>query len=116
MNGSLDMLRRKKVEARFFMLLRAVDATEDVYRDADLRAALALLAPRKRACVVLRYYCGCSLAEIADILGVSLGTVKSQLHKALRELGREMRLEPSVEHAYPPESLADQTRRPHGRG
>ena len=39
-----------------------------------------------REAVILRYYQSLSLAEIADALGVPLGTVKSRLHFGLRQL------------------------------
>ena len=51
-----------------------------------LRAALATLAPRQRAVVVLRYYEGCTEAEIADHLGISPGTVKSHAREAIARL------------------------------
>ena len=53
---------------------------------ADLRAAVAALAPRQRAIVVLRYYADCSLEEIATALGCRPGTVRATLHQALRRL------------------------------
>ncbi len=59
-----------------------------------LREAIETLPYRKRACVVLRYLAGLSEAETADALGVSVGTVKSQTHKALRQL-RELLDEPA---------------------
>jgi RNA polymerase sigma-70 factor (sigma-E family) len=54
-------------------------------RDAMWRA-LAALPPRQRAVLVLRYYEDLSEAEIAQTLGVSTGTVKSQAAKALARL------------------------------
>lgn len=48
--------------------------------------ALATLTPRQRAVVVLRYYDDLTERDAADALGVSVGTVKSQTHLALRRL------------------------------
>ncbi|MEX2275004.1 MAG: SigE family RNA polymerase sigma factor [Actinomycetota bacterium] len=52
--------------------------------------ALSTLPARQRACLVLRYYEGLSEAEIADVLGCTPGTVKSQTHKALKNLRKEV--------------------------
>jgi RNA polymerase sigma-70 factor (sigma-E family) len=51
-----------------------------------LRRALGRLPSRMRAAVVLRYYEDMSEAEIADVLGVSLGTVKSTVSRAVAKL------------------------------
>jgi RNA polymerase sigma-70 factor (sigma-E family) len=52
-------------------------ATGHARRDEVLEA-LRTLAPRQRACVVLRYYEDLSVEETAEILGCAEGTVKSQ--------------------------------------
>lgn len=56
---------------------------------ADRRAllgALRELPPKQRAIVVLRYWSDLSERETADVVGCSVGTVKSQTHRALARL------------------------------
>jgi len=60
-------------------------AAGDAERDAVWRA-LQQLPPRQRAVVVLRYYDDLPEADIAELLGCSRGTVKSQCAKALAKL------------------------------
>lgn len=59
-----------------------------------LRAALAQLPPRQRAVVVLRYHQDLPEAQVAALLGISVGTVKSQAAKALASLRAQAALEP----------------------
>jgi RNA polymerase sigma-70 factor (ECF subfamily) len=68
---------------------RAVGPEERVLADEQARqvaAAVMALPTHQRETVVLRYYQSLSLSEIADALGVPLGTVKSRLHLGLRRL------------------------------
>lgn len=62
----------------------------DHYADVDqrhaLRRALAELPPRQRAIVVLRFYEDLPEAEVASLLGCSVGTVKSTASRALVRL------------------------------
>ena len=68
---------------------QAPDKPEDS-PDSDgrlsLASALAMLAPKQCAVIVLRYYEDLTEAETARILGVSVGTVKSQHSDALNRL------------------------------
>ncbi len=54
-------------------------------RDA-LDRAFERLTPQHRAVFVLHHHAGLSLAEVADVVGVPIGTVKSRLHYATRTL------------------------------
>jgi RNA polymerase sigma-70 factor (sigma-E family) len=54
--------------------------------DEDLLALLADLPPRRRACVVLRFYCDLSVDQTAEILDISPGTVKSQTARGIEAL------------------------------
>jgi len=65
----------------------------------ELRQAIAALSPRKRACVVLRYLAGMTEAQTAQVLGITPGTVKSQTHKALRQLRQQLAEPAATEHA-----------------
>lgn len=62
------------------------DAAEDVTQRDAMWRALQELPPGQRAAVVLRYYEDLSEAQTAEVLGCSVGTVKSQLHRALIRL------------------------------
>jgi RNA polymerase sigma-70 factor (sigma-E family) len=83
---------RRRVVARRAVAPRAADspsaeagalAGEQRREVAD---AVRALPRRQRECVVLRYFLDCSTAETADALGVSEGTVKQHLHRALESL------------------------------
>jgi RNA polymerase sigma-70 factor (sigma-E family) len=89
-NTHLNAMRRKpwREQPREFMpddalARRAEEELDD--RDA-MWAALAGLPPKQRAVLVLRYYEDLSEADIADVLGCSRGTVKSQAAKGLLHL------------------------------
>jgi RNA polymerase sigma-70 factor (sigma-E family) len=64
-------------------------STDPADRSADrivLRDALMRLGPRQRTVLVLRYFEDLTEQQTADVLGIAVGTVKSQAHKALQAM------------------------------
>jgi RNA polymerase sigma-70 factor (sigma-E family) len=59
---------------------------EDVALRDQLLRATRLLPPRQRAVLVLRYFADLTVDDVAETLGCSPGTVKSQTHHALARL------------------------------
>jgi len=99
-NASIDGYRRSRRARQHFEPLDDADHHERLADPAPapdrhvlgrelgerVGAALATLPPTQRSVFVLRHYEELSLEEIARTLGLSLGTVKSSLHRALGRL------------------------------
>ena len=66
------------------------DATEAVTTHASVVAQLRTLPPRQRAAIVLRYYEDLTEAQTADVMGCSVGTVKSHVSTGLGRLRDRM--------------------------
>ena len=64
--------------------------TEDARADADLERAIARLALRQRTAVTLHYLLGLPVTEVAEVMGCSVGTVKSTLSDARARLRRSL--------------------------
>lgn len=82
--------RRRWVVARRHAPLLAVDAVQPDTPVHELIDSLRLLSTRQRAVVVLRFYEDLPEADIAALLGIRIGTVKSSLHRALARLREEV--------------------------
>src|SRR5690349_18446773 len=93
-NMARERIRSAVRERRRVLLFwtRSPEKTEgpDVAAVLDVRAALARLPFRKRACVVLRHAFDLSEKDTAVALGISVGTVKSQTSKGMAELERAL--------------------------
>lgn len=73
---------------------RPSDAAENTELGRKIEEALSLLGPDQRLAFVLREYEGLDYAAIAQVMGVSEGTVKSRIHRAKEAL--RTRLQPYV--------------------
>lgn len=73
---------------------QAVTDRHDDGQSAALWEFVQTLPRKQRAVVVLRYYEDLSEAEVAEILGISVGTVKSQASRALAGLRARVHTQP----------------------
>ncbi|WP_202512826.1 sigma-70 family RNA polymerase sigma factor [Streptomyces sp. SID3343] len=85
------------------------DESADAAERITVRAALMRLSPRRRACVILRYYEDRSVAQIALDLDCGEGTVKRHLHDARRVLAAALTDDASLS-APSPERVRHATR------
>lgn len=83
-NECLTHLRRRPPESPTDLLPDHAVVSDEP--PLDIGDALALLPPRQRAIIALRYLDGLSVLEVADALGIADGTVKSQTARALSTL------------------------------
>ena len=110
-NAAIDHLRRRELdtlslegsphaetpEAIEATALQIGDRQESPLEEVEARelggeieAAIAKLRPEYRSCILLRHVEGRAYEEIAEILGLPLGTVKTYIHRARNELRREL--------------------------
>jgi RNA polymerase sigma factor (sigma-70 family) len=65
----------------------AISDIASIVADRELLdAALKRLRPEARAVVVLHFYLGLTLPDLAESLAIPVGTAKSRLHRALAEM------------------------------
>ncbi len=106
-NAAIDHLRRRELdtlsldgsphaetpEAIEATALQIGDRQETALEEVEARelggeieVAIARLRPEYRSCILLRHVEGRAYEEIAEILGLPLGTVKTYIHRARNEL------------------------------
>ncbi|HEV2373088.1 MAG TPA: SigE family RNA polymerase sigma factor [Streptosporangiaceae bacterium] len=91
LNGCRSLLRRNRRLPAALLIPDAASAEADALVAEEHRvtlAALNRLPARQREVLVLRFYGDLPQQEIAEVMGVSLGTVKSTSARALANLGR----------------------------
>ena len=66
----------------------ALDIVQAKELGGEIERAIAQLRPEYRACILLRHVDGRAYEEIAEMLDLPLGTVKTYIHRARNELRR----------------------------
>ncbi len=86
--------RRHARHAREIPLAPAMDPASDPMPSADaavdLLSAFARLSATDRALLALRYQLDLSVPDVADALGIPVGTAKSRLSRAMARLRQEL--------------------------
>lgn len=94
LNACMDAIRDARRDTTAFEEASWGGAEDGFERIVDMRdevgRGLAALQPRDRGTLVMRYFLGLSVPELADVLGVPLGTAKSRLHHALEAMHAEL--------------------------
>lgn len=90
-NRCAELRRELEAAATDAVVPGALETRDAVSLDREeqrerVRRAVERLGPEQRLVVVLCYHEGLSRAEVAEILEIPVGTVKSRLHAALAEL------------------------------
>ncbi len=95
-NRVRDLQRSRGAETRAMARLGVPDEGADAalgLLDVDIVAALARLPDQQKHVCVLHYLLDQSVEQVAEGLGVSPGTVKTQLHRARKALAARLRRE-----------------------
>jgi RNA polymerase sigma-70 factor, ECF subfamily len=87
-NSCLDLVRRRRRRASEVALAEIdmageIDLASSIVDRDQLDDALRRLDPEWRAIVVMHYFLGMPLPDVAHNLGIPLGTAKSRLHRSL---------------------------------
>lgn len=70
--------------------MRSPSHEEGVLSRVQIQRALMKIPEKQRTVIVLKFYQGCTYAEIAEILGCPLGTVKTRMHGGLKRLKQSL--------------------------
>ena len=86
-------LKQRRSLVREQELLVAEPAADAGPSDPAVRDAVLALPPRRRLVIFLRYFADLSYREIAEVVGVSEGTVAATLSQAHRDLAKRLERE-----------------------
>lgn len=101
-NVCLDLVTERRRRRRAAEVLPPREPTpaptEPDPRLSRLRTALEALPATRREVLVLRRFHGLSYAEIGELCGISEGAARVRVHRALRQLKRELAPSPEARH------------------
>lgn len=90
-NTSIDFIRKNsKMVFTDNECLKEVESEMD---SSDINYVVDNLDPDLKSIIVLKYFHGYKISEIAEILDISISTVKNRMHKALKQLRIEIKEE-----------------------
>ena len=90
LNAHIDTRRRARRETTVSQMPEQHHHDREPEDTSNVIRLLAILPNRERQIVVMRHYVGLPEAEVADLLGVSIGTVKSSASRGLARLREDL--------------------------
>lgn len=93
-NCALDVLRKRKNVIQWqpkFEAIIPVEESEDISLNLTLQDLIEILAPEEKSVIVLRFYQGFTIKEIAETLEIPLGTAKTILYRSLKKLREDLK-------------------------
>jgi len=90
-NCSLDVMKKQSKVVPLEETAAIPVQTEDATEALDLHSAIDLLEPKSRTVVILKYFHDLTISQIAEVMECPQGTIKTYLHRALKNLRLELK-------------------------
>ncbi|WP_043932556.1 sigma-70 family RNA polymerase sigma factor [Bacillus sp. EB01] len=91
---AIDLLRKKKNVVQLkpeYVDFIPVDVNEDIDLEITIRELIERLNEDEKSVVILRFYEGLTIKEVAEALNIPLGTTKTTLYRALGKLRKNLK-------------------------
>jgi RNA polymerase sigma-70 factor (ECF subfamily) len=99
-NCSLDLLRKQNILVQMkpdFEDFVSGDVNEDIALKMTVRDVIERLKEFEKSVIILRFYEGLTIKEVAETLDIPLGTAKTILYRALNKLRKDLKGEAGFE-------------------
>ena len=90
-NTAIDFIRKNS--KMIFTDDECLKEVESEVNSSDINYAVDNLEEDLKSIIVLKYFHGYKISEVAEILDISISTVKNRMHKALKQLRVEIKEE-----------------------